>query len=188
MFDTGFGEDQFAEIEQSGDDNTASTAQLGENQSARIEQIGSNNVGFGSFARGAEIIQGGNNGAFNDATITQISDANGALINQQGNSLSANVTQGGDGGHASTVTQTGAGGAVLLNADVLQEGADNTTEITQGGSDQTADVTQLGEENVSIISQTGSGHSATVTQNSDLNDSFITQSGTGQTAFVTQGL
>lgn len=126
-------------------------------------------------------------GAFNDASIIQISDGNRVLTNQQGTSLSANVTQGGDGGNTSTVTQTGTGVAALLNADVLQEGADNTSTINQGGTNQTSDVTQLGEDNLSDIIQTGSGHTATVSQSSDLNQSFINQAGAGHSATVTQG-
>ncbi len=70
----------------------------------------------------------------------------------------ANVTQGGDGRNQSTVAQTGTGGAAVLNADVLQNGADNTSTVSQSGTNQISDVTQLGEENLSDIIQTGSSH------------------------------
>ncbi|MCX9148598.1 hypothetical protein [Erythrobacter sp. WG] len=179
--------DHTAAIRQDGGANTADILQRGFNQRATITQIGDDNSGSGTFAFGAQIIQGDSLGRDNEATITQLSDGNRALVNQQGRTLAANVTQGGNGGNTSTVIQNGNGGAVLLNADVLQNGADNTSLVNQGGSDQTASVDQLGEENLSQILQTGSGHTASVTQNSDLNQSQINQAGTGHTASVTQG-
>jgi hypothetical protein len=118
LFDGNFGEDQTATIDQSGNDNTASTLQRGENQSATIEQLGGRNTGSLGYAFGAQIIQGGDTGRDNEATIRQISDENSARINQQGVSLAAFVEQGGNGNNISLVDQSGNGGAVALNANV----------------------------------------------------------------------
>ena len=137
---------------------------------------------------GAEIRQGGNGGSGNEARIEQISDGNRAFTNQQGTSLSANVLQDGDGGsNVSRIDQSGTGGSVLLNANVVQSGLGNTSDIDQDGTSQQADVTQLGDNNDSFIIQNGTGHFAEVTQNSSDNFSTITQNGTGMSAIVTQG-
>ena len=61
--------------------------------------------------------------------------------------------------------QSGDGGAAMLNVGVIQNGADNLSDILQDGS----------------------GHTATVTQNSDANESFVNQSGSGNSVTVMQG-
>ncbi|MGK7296521.1 MAG: hypothetical protein ACNS61_11965 [Candidatus Wenzhouxiangella sp. M2_3B_020] len=100
-----------AQVKQDGDENDANVFQTGQGQSADVSQVGDLNI--------ADVDQGF---GFQDAAPNSTVD-----IDQSGTSHQAYVIQGGGDMNSVTVSQSISGGY----ADVYQNGASNTTTITQ---------------------------------------------------------
>lgn len=167
----------YALIDQSGNNNSASQSQYGWDNHVEAYQSGNGNTSIQdqkntSWVSEAFVYQSGNN---NDALQEQIGSLNSAVIDQASNGNVAEQDQSSDvrrdsgydplnraeiyqlggAGNDAFQTQTTPGGNLITNfAWAYQNGSDNWVSQTQNGGN-----------NYSTASQTGSGHSATLTQN-----------------------
>lgn len=152
------GADQYAEINQTGDRNTAAARQLGGSNFARLVQAGDRNVaaseqsGAGAAALRAHqsgvanrlsVGQSAEAGAFAGAAVVQSGTANAMSLAQTGGNNQAVLSQVGD-GNAMTATQMGDGrrlvwsqtGTNLPDLNVTQNGGGYASQliITQTGN------------------------------------------------------
>jgi len=142
---------------QAGSWNILTTDQLGKNNYMELSQAGDNNS--------AKMVQ---------TTLLSATDQNSAVINQDGLSNKADLTQKGsptllDGfqdlsNNKSVATQTGTYGSFILNQGGPTTGLltgimpINNSFLTQSGYGNTADLNQLGKTNYSEINQTAAGN------------------------------
>lgn len=196
-----------SKIAQTGNNNTATTAQIagsngGDNNVGLINQDGADNAasivqgtGTGVNLIGGPALSANDNDNFGD--IMQLGIGNKSSIAQGGESgYALNIQDGTD--NDSVIVQSGGTPLFGNSADVSQTGDRNTSKVYQtsaGGDDPivpegvTADVTQLGDDNMSTISQEPlGGHLATVTQNGDFHVSSIEQDGLLNSSTVKQEL
>lgn len=183
-------DDNFANIEQGGDDNAASATQ-GPGDDNDI---------------GTAVLAARQNGNLNILTILQSGSdnsigASGTGLQQNSNRSTATITQSSDGNSVGQVTQTGiastTGGTSLPRntLTILQQTGDGNSigTVTQARSSaadsalgNSANLTQSGDDNViGTLSQSGYAQLATLTQTGDDNDiDSVDQRGIGNSATI----
>jgi hypothetical protein len=190
-----------SDVFQGGDDNQAEVIQTGSGASSSVLQgldaLSNNNLAFVEQASAAtSLIEQGGLGN-NEARTVQSASASGAMafvdqIGQSNESLimqtaasTARANQAGELGDSS-IFQNGVGNTATLTQ--FAGSVNETSLITQNGTNGTVTVNQRGMNNVSeVLQSSGDLNMATVNQNGIGDFSTITQSGNGNTAMVTQG-
>jgi len=163
------GQNNAAEMNQSGSNNQSRSIQFGDDNSALTNQGQTDASSEGNRARieqrGLYYFEGDNNsaqidqdGKFNKATTLQYDENNNALTDQDGDF------------NKSKIVQNSAWGGSGHNADVKQAGEDNESWVSQTGqSTNNAIALQIGEGNKSLQYQTNSGYGNAA------NDALVTQ-------------
>ncbi|SOD99557.1 hypothetical protein [Spirosoma fluviale] len=190
------GTSQNASVNQIGSKLTATVSQEGNDQLATISQKG--------FGYSEAIISQGQNAAYNQATITQVSGGTGGsygVIRQVSASdnkaiITQNVSTGG-GDNFATITQGSVSGVVLAGpasavstnnqTTIYIDGSNNRSRILQVGDNNSMTTSQYGEGNLikgvlgnpagtnaEEATQLGEANSLTIIQSSPLGSSFGT--------------
>ena len=130
----------------------------------------------GGVQNTAAIAQAGG-GTGRSASLAQSGRENHGEIDQSGaaNGITANVQMAGD-LNTLRLTQS-AQGSGNIQADLKQQGDENTITWEQRGSELGASVTQQGSGNAVEVTQSGTGYDVSITQNGDNNSLRITYSG-----------
>jgi len=127
-----------------------------------------------------------NTGPFDGVFVEQIGDGNAATFSQSASDQNAELRQDGN-DNTTDVTQTGDGAHF---AGIEQTGNDNITGVSQSGSAQNVAVlSQTGDANTALLSQNDnglSGSGAAITQNGSGNLATLTQDGSGNQAVLAQ--
>ena len=141
--------------------------------------------GGGAYARVDQTNAAG--GAVNTAYIEQVSAGFSTSPAQFAYGADAEIVQNGA-DNSSSIVQTGYSATMAQGNTAFnsQTGDSHLSTINQGGIDNSATVLQSGFDNTSSVLQGGNANVATVTQGASGNVSAIDQSGNNNTATVTQ--
>ena len=183
-------------VNQSGGENIsyyASTTSTDNDADIKQTGVGNNSTvlqnfqGGGAYARVDQTNAAG--GAVNSAYIEQVSAGFSTDPAQFAYGADAEIVQNGS-DNSSSIVQTGYSATMAQGntASNSQIGDSHWSSINQGGIDNTAIVNQSGFDNTSSVSQGGNANIATVVQGSSGNVSSVNQSGNSNTATVTQGM
>jgi hypothetical protein len=152
-----------ATIEQANAQPQAGTVEADIDQGGGVQNTAAIAQAGGGTERSASLAQSGRE---NDGEIDQSGAANG---------ITANVQMAGDLNTLRLIQSVQDNGNI--QADLKQQGNENTITWEQRGSELGASVTQQGSGNAVEVSQSGSGYDVSITQNGDNNSLRITYSG-----------
>jgi trimeric autotransporter adhesin len=182
-------------VSQTGGENISyysSTTSTDNDADIRQSGVGNNSTvlqnfqGGGAYARVDQTNAAG--GAVNTAYIEQVSGGYSTSPAQFAYGADAEIVQNGS-DNSSSIVQTGYSATMAQGNTAFnsQTGDSHLSTINQGGIDNSAMVLQSGFDNSSSVLQGGNANIATVDQSSSGNVSAIDQSGNNNTATVTQG-
>lgn len=152
-----------ATIEQANAQPQAGTVEADIDQGGGVQNTAAIAQSGGGTGRSASLAQSGRE---NDGEIDQSGAANG---------IAANVQMAGDLNTLRLIQSAQDNGNI--QADLKQQGDENTITWEQRGSELGSSVTQQGSRNAVEVTQSGSGYDVSITQNGDNNSLRITYSG-----------
>lgn len=152
-----------ATIEQANAQPQAGTVEADIDQGGGVQNTAAIAQSGGGTGRSASLAQSGRE---NDGEIDQSGAANG---------ITANVQMAGDLNTLRLIQRAEDNGNI--QADLKQQGDENTITWEQHGSELGASVTQQGSGNAVEVTQSGIGYDVSITQNGDNNSLRITYSG-----------
>ena len=159
--------------------------QTSPNNKATIEQVNAQpqagtveaDIDQGGGVQNTAAIAQSGGGTGRSASLAQSGRENDGEIDQSGaaNGITANVQMAGDLNTLRLIQSAEDNGNI--QADLKQQGDENTITWEQRGSELGASVTQQGSGNAVEVTQSGSGYDVSITQNGDNNSLRITYSG-----------